>query len=479
ALPTLRTRRMHPQSSISAFPADSWQALETPEDEAGATETAPEDAANALAEVALETPAEQKAFAAPAQTAQTTPEPADVEDVDTISLSMTELAEIAATPLDAPAPTTPVAPVAPAAQAPAAEKAEDGAGEAVTAPVTQTPAQAEATSAVSREPLSPVPATPEPQAVDVADLPTSHIPTAAVPPTLKAESETAQPAHGKQAPLSPIPQTPRPDKIATAPTSGPLSRVPQTPRPDETATAPAGKPLSPIPQTPQPKEAPPVFTPQAVEEAAPRPQATPPASPSPVPPPATPARSRPRKNVILLAALIVALVILLGGTGTYLLLRPQASTNTAQCSSQQTTCVNGTPITIVKKPTSLTFSGKVAGPMTIVAVPTCQNATSGNLRTLTVNLSGTINDKLYNFGFVIEHYNGASTYSNATTSLQILFTTPGESTANGWSNSDPADTGSITVDKGEQTGSITYSLSGAGTSAKTQVQVSGTWSCGK
>ncbi|HVU66990.1 MAG TPA: zinc-ribbon domain-containing protein, partial [Ktedonobacteraceae bacterium] len=184
ALPTLRTRRMHPQSSISAFPADSWQALETPEDEAGATETAPEDAANALAEVALETPAEQKAFGAPAQTARTTPEPADVEDIDTISLSMTELAEIAATPLDAPAPTTPVAPVAPAAQAPAAEKAEDATGEAVTAPVTQTPAQAEAASAVSREPLSPVPATPEPQAVDVADLPTSHIPTAAVPPTL-------------------------------------------------------------------------------------------------------------------------------------------------------------------------------------------------------------------------------------------------------------------------------------------------------
>ena len=172
-------------------------------------------------------------------------------------------------------------------------------------------------------------------------------------------------------------------------------------------------------------------------------------------------------------------IVLAGGAGTFALLRQQASTGTnTQCNAQQTSCASGSPASAHGKPTLLTFSGKIAGPMSIVAHPNCQSATSGSLRTLTVYLSGTINDQLYNLSFAIEHYNGPGTYDNATASIIILFDLPGDSTSNGWSNSVPTASGNITVDRGEQTGSITYTLGGVGTRAGTQVQASGNWTCG-
>jgi hypothetical protein len=373
-------------------------------------------------------PAEQKAFEQIEQSEQSEqPEqapaaPATGEDIDPISLSMTELAELATTPLDASAPAS-------AAPESAPEQVESATGEVSTlSPVPQTPVPAEPASSASSGPLSLVPATPEPQAVDIADLPTSHIPLAAPAPMPEAEPGEALPAQNIHAPLTPVPQTPLPDDSAPTPSSGPLSPIPQTPLPKEVVSASEAK------TAPAPLPAP-------VRESTPRPQAIPPVAPG---------RAPRRRNTILLAALIIALVLVLGGAGTFLLLRPQAPASTAQCSAQQTSCVNGTPITIVKKPTSLTFSGAVAGPMTIVATPSCQSATSGNLHTLTVNLSGTINDKLYNFGFVIEHYNGPGTYSNATTSLLVLFAAPGDSTTNGWSNSDPTGQRDIFIANGER-----------------------------
>jgi hypothetical protein len=184
------------------------------------------------------------------------------------------------------------------------------------------------------------------------------------------------------------------------------------------------------------------------------------------------------RNRTLIVALIVVLVVLAGGAGAFALVRQHTSTSTsAQCSSQQASCTGGSPTNVHAKATSLTFSGTVTGPMSILAKPNCQSSTSGDLRTLMINLSGTLNDKLYNFGFTIQHYNGPGTYNNAAPDITILFDVPGDIT-NGWSNSDPSDSGTITVERGDQTGSISYTLSGTGTSAKTQIQVTGNWTCG-
>ena len=217
---------------------------------------------------------------------------------------------------------------------------------------------------------------------------------------------------------------------------------------------------------------------------------------SPFPPPTPERRSTPRPahfqkgqkaspglqgvhaNRLLLIALLVA-VVLAGGLGAFEMFsqRP-VTTTTTPCATQGTGCTNSTPIVAHGQPTHLTFAGSVAGPMTMVAKPRCESASAGNVRTLTVNLSGTINNQLYNFGFVIERYHGAGTYSGTIATLTILFDTPGQSTTNGWGNNSPTDTGSITVARGEGTGSISYTLSGVGTQANTQVQVTGNWTCG-
>lgn len=199
---------------------------------------------------------------------------------------------------------------------------------------------------------------------------------------------------------------------------------------------------------------------------------------APLPPPISRKGARTGRSTVLVTLLIIAVVILAGGVGTFVLLSQRAATGASpQCNSPQVTCVNGTPINLNGQATNLTFSGAVAGPMSIVAKARCQIAAVGNLRTLTINLSGTINDQLYNFGFAIERYNGPGTYSNATTTIAILFDTPGESTTNGWNNSATTDTGTITVARGEQNGSISYTLSGIGKQARTQIQASGNWTC--
>jgi hypothetical protein len=113
--------------------------------------------------------------------------------------------------------------------------------------------------------------------------------------------------------------------------------------------------------------------------------------------------------------------------------------------------------------------------MTVSAQVRCQASAVESLRTLIVTLSGTVGDHFYNFGFVINHYSGPGTYN---ASLTILLAVPGEATNNGWGNMASTDSGMITIAHGEQTGSITYALSGFGARAGTQVQVAGDWTCG-
>jgi hypothetical protein len=187
------------------------------------------------------------------------------------------------------------------------------------------------------------------------------------------------------------------------------------------------------------------------------------------------------KTRALIVMMLVILVVLVGGAGigTFALIHQNTSAGaTTQCNGQQTSCAGGSSAQVNGKPTRLTFSGTVVGPMSIVAKPRCQISTAGNLRVLAVNLSGTISGQLYNFGFVIEHYNGPGTYNNSAANTTILFDVPGQSTTNGWNNSAPTDNGSITVARGEQTGSISYTLSGVGTQANMQIQTTGNWTCG-
>jgi hypothetical protein len=188
---------------------------------------------------------------------------------------------------------------------------------------------------------------------------------------------------------------------------------------------------------------------------------------------------RGRQGVVLLITILVVLIVLAGGAGAFALLRQHTPTGAAaQCSGQQAGCATTTPGVSNANATRLIFSGKVSGPMTVNASARCQSATTNSLRTLTVTLSGTIGTQFYNFGFAIDNYHGVGTYSDAAPALTILLDAPGDSTNNGWGNTASTDTGNITVERGERSGSISYLLSGFGTQAGTQVQISGNWTCG-
>jgi hypothetical protein len=181
--------------------------------------------------------------------------------------------------------------------------------------------------------------------------------------------------------------------------------------------------------------------------------------------------------------LVVALVILLvlaGGVGAFALVRQQTSAGaSSQCAgSPQAGCANTATSSSRPHATQLSFSGSISGPLTLSAQVRCQITTTGNLRTMMVTLSGTVGGQLYNFGFVINNYTGPGTYTASSPALTILLDVPGEATTNGWGNTSPTASGSITVERGEQTGSITYALSGFGSRAGSQVQVSGEWACG-
>jgi hypothetical protein len=193
-----------------------------------------------------------------------------------------------------------------------------------------------------------------------------------------------------------------------------------------------------------------------------------------------PDSTRKRRIPPILVVGLVVLIVLAGGVGAFALMRQHSSASaTAQCTTHTTAnCKNGAQGINPAAITRLVFSGAVSGPMTVSALPSCQSTTTANLRTLMVTLSGTVGGKLYNFGFAIERFLGPATYTNSTNSLLILFDEPGESTSNGWGNTAPTDTGSVTVNRGERAGTVNYLLSGFGSQAGKQIQVSGSWSCG-
>ena len=191
-----------------------------------------------------------------------------------------------------------------------------------------------------------------------------------------------------------------------------------------------------------------------------------------------PARGkRPRIGAIVPIAVLIALVVLAGGAGAFVFLR-QHTPASSQCIGQQAGCAAVTSGAGRANATHLIFSGTISGSMTLDASVLCQSAATGNLHTLTVTLSGTIGSQLYNFGFAIDNYHGPGTYDNTSPLLTILLDTPGEATDNGWGNRSPTDTGSITIERGERAGSISYLLSGFGSHSGTQVQISGNWICG-
>lgn len=419
ALPTLRTRRMHSKSSISPFPQDSWLPLGTAEEEAEEESTTLETTADApeasptLRQVPLTPPVAT---------------PLDQEEFEASEDSVQSLI---------------------------AEKDEPGidALDTVSLP---TPTKDQLATASTSE-LTHTPAFPISIPDEITSTPTGEL---AGEPVLSTSTPDV------------IPATPT-DQLTNVP-AFPVP-VPETPRP--ATPPPSFKAITPVPETPRPATPPPSF--EAPRPATPPPsfQATPSES-TVLPPLPSSTAARKSKNRMVLVLILVALVILVGGgTGILVLVRQNASTGAGtQCTSQQNTCTSNTPA-VHGKPTSLTLSNALTGTISIVAKPTCQISRAGDLSTLLVNLSGSLNNQLYNFGFTIQHYNGPGDYSNPAPDVTILFATPGDIT-NGWSNSDPTATGSITVERGEQTGNINYTLAGTGTRAKTQIQVSGNWTCG-
>ncbi len=428
-LPALRTRRMHPQTSISEFPPAMGLASDTAEDD----EDCPDpDASRA-----------QQGFSSPILQLPLTP-PIEPFDDSPHEQEASAEAEDAA-----PASTSQVT------QTPqeSAEEEPDAASRATM------PLESEAASPVQEqeETLAPEQTTSD----TISTLPTGGLPPAPTPAATESDDIAASPTGALE-------ETPVPGDISTSATdnlAAPSSASVTTQHDNTTGTTEEPKYVSPFPPpTPERRS-----TPRPASLKA-RPGRRAGAS-------ARVKRAYQTRTVLL--SVIVVLIVLGAAAGSFALLRQHGQVGTgAQCSASATSCAGGSQGTVHGHPTHLTFSGSVAGPMTIFAKPRCQISTAGGLRALAVNLSGTINNQFYNFGFLIERYHGAGIYSNATASITILFDAPGQSTVNGWGNSAPADTGSITVDRGEQTGSISYTLSGVGTQANTQVQTSGNWTCG-
>lgn len=466
-LSTLRTRRMHPKSPIPPFPSDPWlpPGSVAVEDEASSIEAAQDEQAESAPEPVQFVAQPGESVTAVSQGQGNSDEPEQAEEnsppQSTEAGQHTELAGESQPEVEAlDPPSLPLTEVAEIAAAPDADGSALG---------TASPALAEvADLSTIVAPLAPIPETPA--LAEVADLPTIVVPLAPVPETPAPAEIADQPT--SVAALSPTPATSASEEIADMPTgavplvltseiSAPEKAV-DLPADSEKATAPSSLPVSERKSTPHPVT---------------------PLPPSQAQPPVFPAQKSKRtgkSRAVLVVVIIVVIVLLGGGAGAFVLLRqPGSSGAVSQCNSQQSNCTTTPLVSVNSKPSSLTFSGAVAGSMTIVAKPVCQSSSSGNLRTLTVNLSGTLKDQLYNFSFGIERYNGPGNYSNATTTLLVLFHVPGESITNGWDNSDPADIGTITVERGEQTGSISYTLGGLGTHAKTQLQITGTWTCDK
>lgn len=470
-LPTLRTRRMHPQSSIPTFPQDPWLPGSA-ENEDGTTvanpaREEPETLSPAI-HFPLTLPDEPVQDASQAQeeaasSALSAPLLADASNEPT-SYAQTELAQSQES--SAPASLSQAGTIAqddPDASTPvlpdnSSDPAID-ASDALSAPTESAELPIEALDTVALPTTTPAEVATGASSGESAGADSmqadAEISAARAENTQTTEKETeASPVSASEQPL-------RQAQVGADAPGGP----------DASGAAPmVGSSVSPAEDLTYV----PAFPPPAPERmSTPRPA-------TPLPPSVSRPGKRSRGGRTLVVVLIVVLIMLAGGAGAFAFVRLQASPGTSsQCNAQQTNCPGGTSVAVQGKATSLAFSGKVTGPMSIVAKPSCQNATSGSLRTLTVTLSGTINDHLYNFGFAIARYNGPGSYSNATASVTILFDVPGESTTNGWGNSAATDTGSITVERGEQTGNISYTLSGVGTQAGSQIQVSGNWTCGK
>lgn len=456
ALRTIRTRRMHSQQSIPDFPQGNLFPVELPEEPVlenvenldFAPTTGPGEQAN-LDEQETATVVFEQASSETPQTADSTmniseEEPATrIEDLPTQIVPSTpvgavELSEPLAQPAQTPAtaetpdeqPEVPAQPVEPAASAEAP------------AEVPVTPPRSEEVSVASDAPAEETMILAQP-----VETPTASDAPAEIPAQPAESAAYATPA-GPEKPAEP------PPLLSTWP--GEAEAIPATPafgidQHDAAASVPTS-PAAPA-------------TPTTLGE-----------GPSSLPEP-QPTRRRGRGKLVA-AIIIVVLVVLAGGVGAFALVSQRGTPGTAaQCASQQTGCANGSPATGHAGASHLVFANAVSGPLEVNGQSHCQVVTLANTRALTVTLSGTINGKFYNFGFTIERYQGAKTYDSSATSMTVLLDVPGESTTNGWGNNASADAGTVTVAGGEQTGSISFLLSGFGTQAGSQVQVSGDWAC--
>lgn len=176
----------------------------------------------------------------------------------------------------------------------------------------------------------------------------------------------------------------------------------------------------------------------------------------------------------LLIAIIGVIVIVVGGGALALLLHGSPSTGSNSGASANPT-PRFTPVSsCVGNPSrtaNLTFSGSVAGSMSVNQFTACGPLTYQSQQAYSGNASGTISGTTYNFIFVALAYNGPGTY----TFPKVVATLVKQGNTQKTWGIDPIAGGSITINSDGKSGTLNLHLLDP-TDITSKVSVTGTWS---
>jgi len=190
---------------------------------------------------------------------------------------------------------------------------------------------------------------------------------------------------------------------------------------------------------------------------------------------------------------IIAVVIIAGGAGALLfLLHPFSSRNTGSSviitnptsdtaptaaitacpGSSSTNCLN-TPSTLSNSKVDLTFSGAVAGHMTVTSVIACgaEPSVAGGQQ-YHVSILGTVNGEKYGFSFDAYPYTRAGIYTG---NVNSFFGPAGDSSSLTQWRSASTQSNSVTVRSDSKSGTLNISL--VSSSDHSTVGVVGNWMC--
>jgi hypothetical protein len=177
----------------------------------------------------------------------------------------------------------------------------------------------------------------------------------------------------------------------------------------------------------------------------------------------------------LLIAIIGVIVIVVGGGALALLLHGSPSTGSNSGAAANPT-PRFTPVSsCVGNPSrtaNLTFSGSVAGSMSVSQFTACGPLTYQGQQAYSGNASGTISGTTYNFIFAALAYNGPGTYTFPKVVATLV--NKQSNTQKPW-GIDPIAGGSITINSDDKSGTLNLHLFDP-TNITSKVSVTGTWS---